>query len=91
MGSRRFLCYLKEDTEGLGLEARGQGRGGSWALGQGGEDWEANTLVFGSRTMEPFVSQGSGKRSRFEARKAQFGVQGSQGGSEWLGQLWTEG
>lgn len=75
----------------MGLEARGPGRGARpWGDQGGGRDWEANTLVFVSRTMEPFVSQGSGKRSRFEARKAQFGLQGSQGGSEWLGQLWTE-
>lgn len=58
---------------------------GPWGSQGGGSDWEANTLVFGSRTMEPSLSQGSSKRSRFEARKAQFGLQGSQGGSEWLG------
>lgn len=37
-----------------------------------GRDWEADTLVFGSGTMGL-------------VRKAQFGFQGSQGGSEGLG------
>ena len=43
---------------------------GPWGVQGGGRDWEANILVFGSRTMGPFLSQVSGKRSRFEARKA---------------------
>ena len=48
--------------------------GGSWAMGPSGQgrDWEADTLVFGSGTTGL-------------VRKAQFGFQGSQGGSEGLG------
>lgn len=56
---------------------------------QGGV-WEVSILVFGAGTMVPSVSWGSDKRSKFKARKAQFGFQGPQGASVGLGQLWAE-